>query len=313
MDHFAKLLDHKIFVPQEYLWKSSQRVAIYVVLISCLHLLLRYLISRWCACATTTSADQNGCKQSPMTQTLVQNSFQATNLLVNFFLGSLGLYYWFIVLPSDCTDEEKMMGGVSDIPGDVKLSHCHAPAFFTEAQLGYQLWSIPVSIIIHEPAIMLFHHIAVVVATFLYCSLAAGFHYFSVYFFGVIEISSVFLSIMNAFKSRPAWSSQWPTFFSIIKLLFAFSFFYTRVYIWIPNLYDHMRIAFAEGARRSKHGIIVPIILAAGCIPAAFLTFLQLWWAAKIVKGLLRMAGVGNYDEYDRARKQAQQFAQHYI
>lgn len=160
------------------------------------------------------------------------------------------------------------------------------------------------SIVIHEPATMLVHHIAVVVICMVQCSLADGFHYFSVYFFGAVEISSVFLSILNAFKSRPSWTNQLPTVFSVVKLLFAFTFFYTRVYIWLPTAYDFGRIGVAWAARRSKDGSIIPIVMAgAGLMAGVFLTFLQLWWAAKIVKGLLRMAGIGNYDEYDRAKK----------
>eukprot|EP00956_Cyclotella_meneghiniana_P007901 scaffold10488_cov67-Cyclotella_meneghiniana.AAC.18 len=109
-------------------------------------------------------------------------SYQLTNLLVNLLLGSLGIYYE--LLSNSHTDHSILnkIIGYSEI------------RYFAIIQIGYQLWALPIGILfVGEQTSMIIHHVAVI---------------------AVAKISSVPLSVMNAFKNNPEWIKKYPGVYS---------------------------------------------------------------------------------------------------
>lgn len=290
-----------VFLPAEYIGGACKRVVLYAVAIALLHLGVRRLIMRYDGINIPSSRKLGtGGVADPAKLLIERNSLQLTNMLINLFLGCVGLYYWLWVLSNDCESEEKMKGGsLSFLSMGSAASSCAAPHFFAEFQLSYQLWSLAVCSVIGDTFAMTIHHVVVAVLATFASSLVMGARYFSVYFFGVVEFSSVFLSIMNAFKSRPDLVKDMPMTFACIKLLFSTAFFGLRVILWIPMIYDFFLSAWAMAPTNSW---AYYALLICSSVFGAFLTFLQFSWACKIVKGLLKMAGVGCDEDDDHKR-----------
>ncbi|KAL7462310.1 hypothetical protein ACHAXS_002691 [Conticribra weissflogii] len=125
-------------------------------------------------------------------------SYQITNLLVNLTLGCLGIYYNLFLIPRGEEIRSKILGYEH-----VKL--------FALGQIGYQVWALPVGFFfVGETTSMLIHHVAVICVGSVSAFLSCGFRYYTPYFYGLIEISSVPLSVMNSFKNNPEWIKSYP-------------------------------------------------------------------------------------------------------
>lgn len=170
--------------------EESIRGILYVAgLITVLHLILLQIVK------ARVSAKDN----KTHLQAAWKASYQITNLLVNLTLGCLGIYYQLFLVPRGESTINKIVG------------YQHAK-LFAIGQIGYQLWALPIGyFFVGETTSMLVHHVAVIsvasVSTFLSC----GFRYYTPYFYGLIEISSVPLSIMNSFKNNPDWIKSYPS------------------------------------------------------------------------------------------------------
>lgn len=202
-----------------------------------------------------------------------QMSYQFTNLLMNLFLGLLGIYHWFFTLPSTSPITERIEGWES-------LS------IFASVQLGYQFWSLPMGIFfVDESVPMLVHHIAVCVVTSLSGFFTNGFRYNNAFFYGLIEISSVPLAVMNSFKKNPNWIQDMPRAYTVVRLVFAASFLIARVIMWLPEIVDFLWLA--SMLMLTMDDWIGKIATGATMTASSFLTGLQLFWATKIIRGVL--------------------------
>jgi hypothetical protein len=166
------------------------------------------------------SSDDNNNKNK-----ITKARYQFTNLCFNLYIGSLGIYYDQYVLPT--LPSHYYDNIIDKIPGHTNIY------IFSALQLGYQLWALPVGMFcVKESTEMMVHHLAVVLAStmsgFSYC----GFRYFSVYFYGLMELSSIPLAVMNAFKDNPSWVNRYPFLFLLARAAFSFSFLYIRIYMW---------------------------------------------------------------------------------
>jgi len=281
--------------------EAFKRVGIYTLLITLLHLTIRAALDAlrdksesWASVLSPSSSNR---PISPVSHNATKkecdeerkqgggnDAFRVTNMLVNLVLGCSGLYFWFALIPKECSDIEK--AGLLFKKQTNLENRCISTSFFAEAQAAYQIWSIVMGSIIREQPIMMFHHFAVLSITSLQIY-TCMFEYYAVFFFGTVEISSVFLSIMNLFKDHPALAKQNPTCFTVAKILFAASFLMMRVYLWLPMMYDFIRqtvVFFLE-----KGSLFYGILVALSTTPSIFLTLLQMWWAQKIVHGLYSM------------------------
>ena len=155
-------------------------------------------------------------------------------------------------------------------------------------QLGYQCWAIPVGILsVGESMQMIFHHVAVVISTCQSGLMTVGFRYYTPFFYGVMELSSLPLAVMNAFKDHPEWANRYPGSFQMSRVVFAVSFIVIRVLMcfsrWTPFLRDNFVYLYTAEMGYYKLYLTVQWSL------AVFLAYLQLYWATLIVKGLYKL------------------------
>jgi hypothetical protein len=124
-----------------------------------------------------------------------------------------------------------------------------------------------------------------------------GWNYYAPFFFGFIEISSVPLSLLNAFNIRQDWVKEMPRLHLVTKILFAVTFIGARVFSWNANMHlffrDTWRLVTASSSDINVSMTARVITFFAGDVPAVFLTVLQLFWASKIVEAVLLMISSG--------------------
>ena len=198
-------------------------------------------------------------------------SYQATSFCACILLSVLGLYYE-SRLDSGLTEIEKIQG------------HEHL-LFLSCFQLGFQLWAIPVGIwAVDESPIMIVHHLTVVAVGVMTGVFRNGFRYWIPFYFGIFELSTIPLSIMNFFKEFPSLMKQYPGLYLAIRLLFCGTFLYVRIGMLAPRLYSYLQSHFLLF---SQHPNLPYRVFMSACWGSSFvLLFLQLYWAALILKGL---------------------------
>lgn len=168
-------------------------------------------------------------------------AYQFTNMLVNMTLGISGLYTLYtapdtfaLIFPSNEPDL------LQRITGYGHLTH------FFAYQLGYNLWALPVGVlIVDENPFMILHHISVLSSSILACYTNIGYAIYAAYIFGMAELSSVPLAVMNLLKDRREWTKKnFATGFAIVKVWFASSFLILRVGLPTPMIMDLLRSSF---------------------------------------------------------------------
>jgi len=208
----------------------------------------------------------------------IQNSYQATNLCVNLTLGLYGLYTWLTIVPGLYTipPPDKITGFLQFIP-------------FSAAQLGYNMWSIPMGVlVIGESKAMLGHHVAALIISFLANFFTVGYRYYSPFFLGVYELSSVPLAIMNSFKKNREWANKnSPISFVTAKVMFAVFYLVIRVILGTPQMWDNMRIATILFGGCGD--IYCRLLVGTFCVLGYFLALLQYAWGYLVVTGLYQV------------------------
>lgn len=267
-DEVAALHDNDALLPIDQLSASLRRIAAVVAVMSTLYAFLVVFIRS----ARQILIDTR--KELPHVSEW-KTSYQITNLFVNLGLGLLGIYHcgYTVTKPSD-TPISQQVEGWEDM------------SIFGELQIAYQLWAIPVGLyLVNEHGAMLFHHCCVLVVGMMSAFFTNGFRYFTPFFYGLIEISSVPLAVMNAFKGNPELARRYPTLNQVVRLVFALTFLTVRFFLWIPNIVRYLRVAAMVGftCRSAKCQV--------GCAlswwSAVGLTCLQLLWSYKIVQGMI--------------------------
>mmetsp|Transcript_6612 Transcript_6612/g.7673 ORF Transcript_6612/g.7673 Transcript_6612/m.7673 type:complete len:304 (+) Transcript_6612:136-1047(+) len=205
----------------------------------------------------------------------IQNSYQATNFCVNLSLGLYGLYTWIRVVP-----------GLYTVSATDKIIGFHQFVPFSAAQLGYNMWSIPMgALVIGESKAMLGHHVAAFIVSFLASFFTIGYRYYNPFFLGFYELSSVPLAIMNSFKNNREWANKnSPISFITAKVLFAVFYLLIRVFLGTPQMYDNMRIATLLFITCESN--YCRFIVGIFAILAYFLALLQYVWGYMVVSGL---------------------------
>ena len=199
-----------------------------------------------------------------------------TNLFVNFFLGIFGFYHFVVSLPSESTVVDRIQG------------FAHPPLiYFPIVQIGYNLWSLPFGFLVGEEGSMRIHHISVLIVASISTFCNSGFRYYGAFFFGIIEISSVPLSLMNYFKDSQSLIHTYPTAYLFIRLAFMISFLTARVIFWTPQMYDVIRCSTLLTSTCQTS--ICTITAGSFTLCAILLTLLQYLWATKILSGLIRL------------------------
>lgn len=209
-----------------------------------------------------------------------KTSYQVTNLCFNFAIGCLGAYMQYWVLPT--LPAYNAASSIERIPGLFDEFYL-MPAM----QLGYQAWSIPIGILyVGESKEMICHHLGVVLAGSCGAFSHFGFRYWLPFFFGVFELSSVPLAVMNMFNSHPEARKKHPILNHVSRVSFVASFLYIRVWKWLPVGPLYMRNNFflfltAEfGATK--------LFLLLQFLFGVYLGYLQMYWAVMVARLALR-------------------------
>lgn len=206
--------------------------------------------------------------------------YQLVNFLFNVAIGSVGVYLEYWVLPS--------LNEFTGSSVDRAWGHANELYLVSAMQLGYQFWAIPVGILyVNETKEMVLHHFAVVVSTSMSGFMTVGFRYYTPFFYGIMELSSLPLAVMNTFKDNPDWVKRYPKAYANTRIVFAISFLVIRVIMcaprWMPFLRDNFLFMYTAPMGLLKVYLFVQWSF------AAFLAGIQLFWAHKIVVGLAKV------------------------
>jgi hypothetical protein len=274
-DLFHEIHQVSTFLPAEENKESLRCILYVIVAITILHLVLLQAVKSW----KRSGAVKEETADEKQTASLAawKASYQITNLLVNLTLGCLGFYYQTHI---------PWLGSESIMNKIVGYEHVK---LFAIGQVGYQLWALPIGIFfVGETKGMLIHHVAVVcvgsVSTFVH----SGFRYYTPYFYGIIEISSVPLSIMNSFKNNKHWIKAYPEMYNAVRLVFALSFLVVRVVLWTPIYWNFF--ALASMLLYSSDVTSTKVILTLFNLSSLILTMLQYFWASKIIAAMVKGA-----------------------
>jgi hypothetical protein len=269
---------HKVstFLPAEENEDSIRLIAFVMGVITVLHLVLLYAVKLWQHSVRGDVKKMPADEREAASLAAWKGSYQMTNLLVNLALGCVGIYYQLVHVPWDESTMNKIAGYEH-----VKL--------FAIAQVGYQAWALPIGLFfVGETREMLIHHVAVIcvgsVSAFVHC----GFRYFTPYFYGAIEISSVPLSIMNSFKNNKHWIKAYPEMYSAVRLVFALSFLLVRTILWTPFYWSFFSLA--SMLLYSSESTTTRVILTLFNLSSLVITFLQYFWATKIIAAIVKGA-----------------------
>jgi hypothetical protein len=152
-------------------------------------------------------------------------------------------------------------------------------------QIAYQLWAIRMGLfVVKESPAMIVHHVAVIMASCMCALLTIGFRYWTPFFFGMVEVSSVPLALMNTFKDHPVLIEKYPTFYHYVRLAFAFSFLVIRWTMFAPRQYTFLQQSM--WAIRSSESYPYILFMSLVWLSSFFLWCLQVFWGTLIVKGL---------------------------
>ena len=205
--------------------------------------------------------------------------YQITNICFNVVIGSVGVYLEYWVLPTLSVDESSRVGKI--------IGHEKELFMVSALQLGYQLWAIPIGVFyVGESTEMILHHLAVVVSGFTSGFLSIGFRYYCPFFYGIMELSSLPLSVMNSFKDNPEWIEKYPKAYELSRAIFAISFLTIRNVMcasrWPWFLRDNAIVFYTKEMGLYKIFMFVQVSL------AFFLAYLQLLWGSIIIRNILK-------------------------
>ncbi|GAX11356.1 hypothetical protein FisN_22Lh026 [Fistulifera solaris] len=258
-ERLGSLNEGPIFLPTEFL----QTVVFPQIVFSYLLLSTLYIIALyWAPSGASLRVTRKNC-------------YTATNFVANLILTCAGFYYEFrYIMGSSATEEEKTQG--------------YEPLVFLSCfQLGFQFWAIPVGFFyVNESPAMLAHHFTVIAVAIMSGFLRNGFRYWTAFFYGVIELSSLPLSIMNYFKENPSLIAKYPGWYDTIRLVFAGAFLLVRIILFVPRLFLYLRDHYLL---YSQHPNIFYRIFMATCGASSFfLLVLQIYWGVLIVRGVIK-------------------------
>ena len=177
----------------------------------------------------------------------------------------------------------------------------------------FQLWSCFVTPFIPEfySTIMMTHHIMATLVSYLALQYQY-YHYYTIFFLALSEVSSVPLVFMSLGKYFP--TSIFNVVVPVAQPLFALTFTFYRVYMWNKisiNLWSDAMIVLKKKKKRETGGKESSCCIAEEYRPGmtfclyiflsinVLLGLLQLFWFTKILKELLKVLGIDWFNDVE--------------
>ena len=155
--------------------------------------------------------------------------------------------------------------------------------------ISYQGWNFLLCVLSHQSLnitsghdlfdnAMIVHH--ALSFMFAICLLYPFGHYFGIFYFGIIELTNIPLTVMDVFKYFKHWKEKYPAANQITRFIFAVSFILLRLIMWPIRSIDWwvgcMRLLISGKA----HSTLAVFF----CLSTALIvTILQFIWGWKIL------------------------------
>lgn len=176
------------------------------------------------------------CSTTDKTTTMIEEcrrpdliAYKVVALLSMITMGSIGIYHWHFA------PTMKYLGSKQATPEDRLFGSLPASNYLNVVIFCYQLWDFGVSLTIpeHLDVIFLIHHLMALVTA--YCSLEYEMvSYYSIFYGGCSEFSSIFLIFLDKQKVFPIESGSWADIWvQVCQVMFFLTFTYYRIYGWI--------------------------------------------------------------------------------
>ena len=171
-----------------------------------------------------------------------------------------------------------------------------------QTNFAFQVWDFAVSLLhseLNSPEMLAHHSLA---ALLCYWGLTMPYmHYYSIYFMGVAEVSSVPLVLVDVCKFYPEVARRFPALDLAAKAGFGVLFLLVRDVFWVYTAAtvwkDGLGILRAGNFPEKYPGYITASVLVAN----VFFTVLQLLWTKKLLDGVAELFAGGGEKETARA------------
>lgn len=181
--------------------------------------------------------------------------------------------------------------------GWIKESHLIQDRLYGEVQSGsqrylsivmlaYQSWNIWMAWRLkdYRSVVTIGHHL--VVAILAYFTLFPFLSYYALFFFGLPELSTIPLWIVDSLRDLQL-KDDFPNLFKYSKMVFGASFLLIRCICWPIISFDFwVKVVTSLSNQDQVHSVPIMVFFLFGNI---FLTSLQFYWGIKIVKGFIRL------------------------
>lgn len=202
-------------------------------------------------------------------------AYQIASVFGNGFMGIAGVYYEYCFGHLEATLEGTVQG----------FREFQVLSAF---QFAYQVWALPVGILhVNESMSMILHHISVLFVSLMAGCFTNGFRYHTPFFFGMFEISSVPLVVMNMFRDNKSWQKSYPGLNQNIRISFALSFLLVRIVLSSTRSPTYLRDLWYVFSSSNHVGYLLFMYFV--FLSSVLLFGLQIWWGWLIVNGMFQL------------------------
>jgi len=186
-------------------------------------------------------------------------------------------------------DEDIRSMHAGDYTGRLYMRHEGSWAL-TRFMVGFQMYDLMSTAL--EPSLRKAEHLAHHSCTLLTAMGGAAFNgpyfpYYSAFFFGFTELSSVPLAFVDLFRQLPTLAKQFPAMNELVRTVFALTFLFVRVgwfpWVMLSRWWPDLMAAWAANDIRCPMHTYWWMAFS-----STFLTFLQLFWGYKILRVVLK-------------------------
>ena len=159
--------------------------------------------------------------------------------------------------------------------------------------ISYQGWNFLLCVLSHEAiqitggydlydTAMVFHHFIACFFSFVLLDPYAQF--FVMFYYGIIELTNIPLTIMDIFKYFNHWAKQFPLLNQVTRYTFAISFIFLRLICWPIKSWRFISGSIYLLYSGEAHDSTAVALL---LISTIAMTFLQFFWGQKIFASVL--------------------------